>query len=138
MLLVCPQRSVDLAQAGPYLNRMEKHAGSCHCGKFRFEVTVDITKGMECNCSICVRKGHVLSFAPPEAFAMTAGSEDALTVYKFNKHVIHHAFCPTCGIAAFGWGTGQDGKKMYSINLRCLDDIDMTKVKISLFDGRNR
>ncbi len=32
----------------------KKHTGGCHCGKVRFEVELDASKGgSRCNCSIC-------------------------------------------------------------------------------------
>ena len=40
------------------------HAGSCHCGRIRYTVEGTPDSGMECNCSICARKGYVLWFVP--------------------------------------------------------------------------
>ena len=43
----------------------------------------------------------------------------------------------SCGIASFGRGTGRDGKAMASINVRCLDGVDIDKLKVTPFDGRS-
>lgn len=112
--------------------------GSCHCGKISYTVDEDPpAQAMECNCSICRRKGYLHLFTTPDKFTLH-GSRDDLTVYEFNKHVIRHQFCKTCGCAAFAEGTGPDGKPMTEINLRCADDIDLAKLKIVPFDGASR
>ena len=111
--------------------------GGCHCGKVRYTVTGDISRVIACNCSICGKRGHWLTFVGEESFQLLSGA-DALTDYQFNKKNIHHLFCSTCGIGSFGWGTGRDGKKMYSINVRCLDDIDLGAVQPTAFDGKSR
>lgn len=119
------------------MSEPKTHTGSCHCGKFRYEVTTDLQRVMSCNCSICSKKGSLLTFVSPDRFRLVAGSESDLSVYQFNRKVIHHAFCPTCGVASFGWGTGPDGKKMYAINARCLDDVDLSKVAVDQYDGKS-
>ena len=35
------------------------HAGSCHCGRVRYDATVDPTQVIECNCSHCQSKGFL-------------------------------------------------------------------------------
>ena len=41
---------------------MALHKGSCHCGKVAYEVETDLEQVIECNCSICRRKGYLLTF----------------------------------------------------------------------------
>lgn len=113
------------------------HAGSCHCGQVAFEVEGEITGGVACNCSMCQRKGSLLWFVPRTALRVTAG-EDALATYTFNKHVVRHRFCPTCGIHLFGEGIGPDGTAMAAINLRCIEGIDLDAVPVTHYDGRAR
>ncbi|MHA2939058.1 GFA family protein [Vibrio sp. RC27] len=37
-----------------------KYTGSCHCGAVTFRFDGDeITKGLRCNCSICIKKGSL-------------------------------------------------------------------------------
>jgi hypothetical protein len=112
------------------------YEGGCHCGKVRYKVTTDLAKVISCNCSICAKKGHLLTFAMPEQFEQVSG-RDAVTDYQFNRHIIHHLFCSTCGISSYGWGTAPDGKKMFSINVRCLDGVDLTSLEVTPFDGKN-
>ncbi|WP_300545219.1 GFA family protein [Maricaulis sp.] len=107
--------------------------GSCHCGKVRYTLDVDTDEAMACNCSICRRKGYLLTFATPDKFAFTGAAED-LTVYTFGSHNIRHQFCKTCGCAPFGEGTGPDGQAMVAVNLRCAD-VDLDALKVTRFDG---
>ena len=91
---------------------------------------------MACNCSRCRRLGSLLTFVPVKNFKLLAG-EGQMTDFQFNKHVIHHHFCPTCGIQSFALGKGPDGSEMAAINVRCLDDVDVAAIKVMPFDGRN-
>ena len=113
-----------------------KHTGSCHCGRIAFEVEGEIAGAMACNCSMCRRKGTLMWFVPRTALTLTTPESDIAT-YTFNKHVIHHRFCPTCGIHPFGEGTMPDGTPMAAINLRCVDGVDLDALPLQHYDGRS-
>lgn len=108
--------------------------GSCHCGKVAYRLDAEPAEAMECNCSICRRKGYLLTFAAPDRFTLET-PRDALTVYTFGAHNIRHQFCKTCGCAPFGEGTGPDGQPMVAINLRCAEGVDLAAIRIDPFDG---
>jgi hypothetical protein len=116
---------------------LKRYQGGCHCGKVRYEATTDLSRVIECNCSHCSRKGFLLTFVTPEAFTLKSG-EDEVTDYQFNKHVIHHVFCKTCGIQSYGYGTKPDGTRAYSVNVRCLEGVDPGSYTITQVDGRSR
>lgn len=113
------------------------YQGSCHCGKVAFDVEGELTGAMECNCSICTRKGALMWFVPRDKLRLLT-PESALSTYTFNKHVIQHRFCPTCGMHPFGEGVDPQGNKMAAINIRCLEDIDLAAVPVQNFDGRSK
>ena len=113
-----------------------KSKGSCHCGKVAFEVDGKPDKAMSCNCSICQRKGSLLWFVPRDRLRLLTPESNAST-YMFNKHMIKHHFCPTCGIHPYGEGTDPKGNHMAAINIRCLEGIDLAAVPVSKFDGRS-
>jgi hypothetical protein len=79
----------------------------------------------------------LLGFVPREALQVERG-ESSLTEYRFNKHVIQHLFCPTCGCQPFGLAAAPDGAPMAAINVRCLDDVDLDAIERVPFDGRSR
>ncbi len=110
--------------------------GSCHCGRIRFEVEGAPTGALACNCSICQRKGSLLWFVPRDQFRWLTPDSDAST-YLFNKHVIRHRFCATCGIHPYGEGPAPGGGQMAAINLRTLEDFDLASVPVKHFDGRS-
>lgn len=111
------------------------HRGSCHCGKVAFEVEGEIRGALACNCSICSRKGSLLWFVPREKLHLHT-PEEAASTYTFNKHVIRHRFCPTCGIHPYGEGVDPTGNRMAAINIRCLEDVDLAAIPVQNFDGR--
>ena len=113
------------------------YTGGCHCGAVKYEVDLALERVMSCNCSICSKTGALLTFVPAEQFRLQAG-EDQLSDYQFNRHIIHHLFCRTCGIRSFSRGKGQDGQAMVAINARCLDDVDVGALEVTFFDGRSR
>ena len=118
------------------MGEAKKYAGGCHCKKVRYEVTADLSKVMTCNCSMCSKKGSALTFVPAAQFTLLSGA-DALTDYQFNKMNIHHLFCSTCGITSFARGTARDGSAMVAINTRCLDDVDIATLDVTMVDGKS-
>ncbi|WP_432719613.1 GFA family protein [Jeongeupia wiesaeckerbachi] len=113
------------------------HRASCHCGRIVLEVDGDIGAVISCNCSICQRRGHLLWFVPRSS-ARLLTPEDDLSTYTFNKHVIKHHFCPSCGCAPFGEGVDPAGNAVAAINVRCIEDIDLASLKIHPHDGRSK
>jgi hypothetical protein len=112
------------------------YQGSCHCGQVAYEVEGDIQGALACNCSMCQRKGSLLWFVPRAQFRLRT-PEDAAAVYTFNKHVIKHRFCPTCGIHPYAEGVDPKGNPMAAINLRCLEGIDLDAIPVQHYDGRD-
>jgi hypothetical protein len=112
------------------------YQGSCHCGQVAYEVEGEIQGALACNCSMCRRKGSLLWFVPRAQFHLRT-PEDAAATYTFNKHVIKHRFCPTCGIHPYAEGVDPKGNPMAAINLRCIEGIDLDAIPVQHFDGRD-
>lgn len=114
-----------------------KYTGSCHCGQVKFTAEGEIEQAMECNCSHCSRKGFLLWFVPRSKFQLLTPESD-LTLYKFNRHVIDHLFCPKCGVQGFGFGKNPStGEETAAVNIRCLEDLDLSTVKRIPVDGKS-
>jgi hypothetical protein len=112
------------------------YKGSCHCGRVAFEATTDLGSVIQCNCSICSRAGYLLTFVPATQFKLLSG-EDAMTDYQFNKDVIHHLFCSTCGVRSFAKGIGPGGVEMRAVNVRCLEGVDIPSLSVTPVDGKS-
>lgn len=113
---------------------MKCYEGGCHCRRVRFRVTADLAGVTYCNCSVCRMKGFLHLIVPPERFELLSGADD-LTLYQFNTGAARHTFCRHCGIHAF-YVPRSDPDKI-DVNVRCLDDVDLTAVEIQPFDGQN-
>ena len=117
---------------------VKTHQGSCHCGAVTYEVETDLSQVIECNCTHCYRKGLLLTFVTPDAFRLKSG-EGELVEYLFNKRVIRHQFCRTCGVETFGWGVDPKGQETIAINLRTLTDVEPFSLEATYrFDGLHK
>ena len=113
-----------------------KYKGSCHCGKIVFEAEGELKQVLACNCSICTRKGSLLWFIPRDKFHLLT-RERSMSTYTFNKHMIKHRFCATCGIHPFAEALDpKSGSPMAAINVRCLEGVDLAALPVKHFDGR--
>jgi len=109
--------------------------GGCHCGAVAWEADLpDEIVADECNCSACYAVGFIHVIIPRSDFRLLSG-RDNLAEYTFNTGVAKHWFCKTCGVKSFYVPRSHpDG---YSLNLRCMDRGQFSKIGISPFDGRN-
>jgi hypothetical protein len=128
------------------MSTVEKtYSGSCHCGAVRFRFkSAEITSGCRCNCSICIRKGFVMSSEYVTADAFEPANEDSLAVYQFGDRDVYHYFCKTCGICPFigvasvpptYQGRAKIGDRR--VNLGCVDGVDPLALQVDLIDGRS-
>ena len=110
--------------------------GGCHCGRVRFEIDVDldVAEILNCNCSICAKKGFLHLIVQPEQFRLLQG-DDALTEYHFGTKQAVHKFCETCGIHPFY--TPRSHPADVDVNVRALEGVDIDQLDITPFDGRN-
>ena len=113
---------------------MERLAGGCNCGAVRFRVTVRRFDALDCNCSICRKKGFVHLIVPLDDFELTSGA-DQLATYEFNTRIAKHKFCRVCGIHPFY--TPRSHPDSVDVNVRCLDDDALARFSIEPFDGEN-
>ena len=99
------------------------YKGSCHCALVQFEVhkQTPIDTLIDCNCSICTKKGILHTPVQDDEMVILSG-EDELALYQFGTKVARYTFCPRCGCNAFHRSRGNQYR--YSVNARCLDDLD--------------
>lgn len=109
------------------------YEGGCHCGSVRFKVRIPKAEAIECNCSICAKKGFINLITQPDDFVLLQG-EDCLTSYRFNTKTAEHRFCKTCGIHPFSRPRSHPGS--YDVNARCLD-AGFDFLALTPFDGQN-
>jgi hypothetical protein len=100
----------------------------------RFRVTGDLADTIDCNCSVCTKKGFLHLIVAPERFELLTGA-DELTTYQFNTNTAKHTFCRTCGMHPF-YVPRSDPDKI-DVNVRCLDGVDVAQLHPQPFDGRN-
>ena len=110
---------------------------TCHCGEVEAEVKVPekFEKVIRCNCSICKRKGCVMSFVGPEDLKIVKG-QDQLKLYQFHSNTAKHFFCSKCGIHTHA--NPRSNPKIYMINISCVEGVDpFAYDNIQVNDGQN-
>jgi hypothetical protein len=109
------------------------YEGGCHCGAVRFCVVVAEHVALDCNCSMCTKKGFLHIIVTKDRFTLLRGA-DALTTYTFNTGIAKHTFCRVCGIHAFY--TPRSHPDGIDVNARCLDGDAHSRFEIRPFDGQ--
>ncbi len=111
-----------------------EYTAKCHCGAVEGIFNADIKSAVDCNCSICRAKGALQFRVPQKDFTLIKG-KDALSIYKFNTNKASHYFCKYCGIHVFA--EPRISTEHFSVNLRCVVNLDLDSLKLIKFDGVN-
>ena len=108
----------------------------CHCGKIEAQINIkNFDKILRCNCSLCKRKGALMSLVKSESFKIIKG-KDQLSLYQFHTKVARHYFCKSCGV--YTHHNPRSNPTMTGFNLGCIDEIDTFTLKeINIADGNN-
>ena len=109
---------------------MPTYQGSCHCGAVRFEIDTDLDRAIQCNCSICSKKGALHHRVSAGRFRLLAGRE-ALSLHRFGTRTASHWFC------RHPFSNPRLDPEATSVNIRCLDDYAtlLPQIDIVHFDG---
>ena len=110
---------------------------TCHCGAVEAEINIngDFEKMMRCNCSICKRKGAIMSIVKNEDFKIIKG-RDKLKLYQFHSKLAKHFFCTICGM--YTHHNPRINPSLTGFNLGCIDEVDVYNLKnVTIADGKN-
>jgi hypothetical protein len=113
-----------------------RYEARCHCGRLRWAFhSEEITAGRRCNCSICIRKGAVMStqYIPSADFEpIPEASMSEVSDYRWGDRDVNHLFCKTCGIYPYHGGPEWG----YRVNLGCVEGLDALALEVGIIDGR--
>ena len=116
----------------------KRYVGTCHCGAVTFAADIDLDEGgARCNCSICTKLNAFNKLMKPEAFELLSG-ESELGAYEWGARISRRSFCKHCGVSCFGRGyLAEVGGDFVSINLSCLEGVELATLKCVYWDGRH-
>jgi hypothetical protein len=106
--------------------------GSCHCGKIRFEVEMDLDHVRVCDCTLCRKRGALNHRVEDAALRILTPLQD-LTLYQWHTKTAKDYFCPTCGILPFR--RPRTAPEVWTINIRCLEGVDLDSIPINRVYG---
>ena len=110
----------------------------CHCGDVELEIKESegaLNKFLRCNCTLCKKKGYIMTFAPITDVKIMKG-KDKLKLYQYHTKVAEHYFCSECGI--YTHHKMRSRPDTFGLNVGCIDDIDQFKLEnVGLNDGQN-
>ena len=110
---------------------------SCHCGEVKAEVNITepFKKVLRCNCSICKRKGTIMTMVGPDDFKIIKGKE-ILKLYQFHSKAAKHYFCSNCGIHTHN--RPRSNQKIYGVNIACVEGVKPFEIEnVPVSDGEN-
>jgi len=112
---------------------------TCHCGEVEIQINLrdNIDKLMRCNCSMCKRKGTMVTTINKEDLKIVKG-KDKIKTYQFNTGVAKHHFCSECGIHTHN--LRRSNPNTFGINVGCIDEIrnnELFRLKTVINDGQN-
>jgi len=117
---------------------MKTYRGSCHCGRVRFEVDLELDHVRLCDCSICRRRGALIHRVEAERLRMLTPLSE-LTLYQWHTRTAEDWFCPTCGILPFRRPRQRTAEEIaaghpdftgWGINVRCLEGVDLDAIPV--------
>ena len=73
---------------------MSAYEGRCYCNNVRFTVSMEPTRLIDCNCSICTKKGILHMPVEDAELSVDAGEAD-LSLYQFVSDTARHCFAST-------------------------------------------
>ena len=111
----------------------------CHCREVEIQISLNknIDKLIRCNCSMCKRKGTMVTTINKKDLKIIKG-EDKIKTYQFNTNVAKHHFCSECGIHTHN--LRRSDPDTFGINMGCIDEIgpkELFKLKTVINDGQN-
>ncbi len=122
---------------------MMRYAGSCHCGRVRFQVEADIDRVRVCDCSVCRRRGALIFRVPEEHLRLLTPWTD-VSVYQWGSGTAADYFCPICGILPFRRPSKATAQELqagvqpfagWAVNVRCLEGVDLDALPVTRIHG---
>lgn len=115
---------------------MKSYRGSCHCGKVKLTVKMNLDHVRVCDCSVCIRRGALNHRVPKNDLILESRWEE-LSLYEWGSKTAKDYFCPTCGILPFRRPSNPSPREIlagaqpfneWAVNVRCLEGINIENI----------
>ncbi|KAK1750195.1 hypothetical protein QBC47DRAFT_394778 [Echria macrotheca] len=96
--------------------------GNCHCGCFRFQISIDDkTNPISCTCTLCRKKGYIWLVADDHEYKVVR-DDGRLTDYRTN--IIQDQFCNKCGTGVVAKHPGGPLAGRLLVNARTIQGLN--------------
>ncbi|KAK3373080.1 glutathione-dependent formaldehyde-activating enzyme [Lasiosphaeria ovina] len=112
------------------LEPTSSYDGNCHCGRYRFEVSLSakISSRFACSCTLCAKKGY-LWLAIPEGALKVTRDDGCLTEYQ--SAAARDKFCGHCGTGVVGEHLDGPLRGHLLVNIRALQGVNPFSLEAS-------
>ena len=101
-----------------------RYRGICRCGKVAFEIEGEFTADQPVSRPAGPGTPATLRSVPRGRLRLPA-SEECIGVYTYDRQVVGHRFCRTCGIHLYGEDLGAVHSPMAYVNPDCVETVDL-------------
>ncbi|KAF3762730.1 hypothetical protein M406DRAFT_264248 [Cryphonectria parasitica EP155] len=106
---------------------LQTYRGNCHCGRFRFTLTVpEIQSAIRCSCGLCEKKGYLWLVPPKGSFQVTKDDENLSHYYCKS---LHDQFCNYCGTGVVGEHLTGPLSGQLAVNVRAIQGVNPFKIQ---------
>ncbi|KAL7807908.1 Mss4-like protein [Trichoderma aethiopicum] len=104
------------------------YQGNCHCGRYRFQVSVpEIESAITCTCSLCLKKGYLWLIPAEGSFTVL---RDGGCLVEYQTSTIRDKFCSYCGSGVQGEHLTGPLKDKFVINIGTLREPYVNPFKL--------
>jgi hypothetical protein len=110
------------------------HAGGCHCGAVRYEISGEPQLVARCHCRQCQKAsgaGHVMHLGVGRDQLRVEGQTSTHQYIADSGAPVQKHFCPSCGTNMFGEPEGMPG--FMTVAAATLDDSSMYEAQVIIF-----
>lgn len=110
---------------------------ACHCGAVRFEIAEPPAWVLDCNCSICRRRGALWAYylGPDQAKLLSRPDPAATGSYLWGDRMLATHYCRQCLCVTHVDTVDPADARFFAVNARMMVGLDPATVEVRQVDN---